>query len=225
MLSRMERIPEPELMLDPEQALAYARADFEEPHARFVELFQDCFYAEPIAGHVLDLGCGPGDIAIRFAEAYPGSRVDGIDGSQVMIDAGREALQGSSGVERVRLVHGLLPADAPPRERYDAIISNSLLHHLHDPSVLWQAVSRYAEPAAPVFIMDLMRPDSREAAEALVEEHAAGEPEILRRDFFNSLLAAFRPEEVREQIKAAGLHSFAVEAVSDRHLIAFGRRG
>lgn len=225
MLSRMERIPEPELMLDPEQALAYARADFEEPHARFVELFQECFYAESIAGHVLDLGCGPGDIAIRFAEAYPGSRVDGIDGSQVMIDAGREALQGSSGVERVRLVHGLLPADAPPRERYDAIISNSLLHHLHDPSVLWQAVSRYAEPTAPVFIMDLMRPDSREAAEALVEEHAAGEPEILRRDFFNSLLAAFRPEEVREQIKAAGLHSFAVEAVSDRHLIAFGRRG
>jgi hypothetical protein len=73
--------------------------------------------------------------------------------------------------------------------------------------------------------MDLMRPNSRESAEALVEEHAAGEPEILRRDFFNSLLAAFRPEEVREQIKAAGLHSFAVEAVSDRHLIAFGRRG
>jgi SAM-dependent methyltransferase len=225
MLSRMERIPEPELMLDPEQALAYARADFEEPHARFVELFQDCFYAEPIAGHVLDLGCGPGDIAIRFAKANPGSRVDGIDGSQVMIDAGREALHGSGVADRIRLVHGLLPTDAPPRERYDAIISNSLLHHLHDPSVLWQAVSRYAEPAAPVFIMDLMRPDSREAAEALVEEHAAGEPEILRRDFFNSLLAAFRPEEVREQIKAAGLHSFAVEAVSDRHLIAFGRRG
>jgi cyclopropane fatty-acyl-phospholipid synthase-like methyltransferase len=221
----MDRIPEPELMLDPEQARAYAGADFEEPHARFVELFQECFYAEPIAGHVLDLGCGPGDVAIRFAKTYPESRVDGIDGSQVMIDAGREALQASGVADRIRLVHGLLPADAPPRERYDAIISNSLLHHLHDPSVLWRAVSRYAKPTAPVFIMDLMRPDSREGAEALVEEHAAGEPEILRRDFFNSLLAAFRPGEVKDQIRAAGLHSFAVEAVSDRHLIAFGRRG
>ncbi len=224
-LSRMERIPEPELMLDPKQALAYAEADFEEPHARFVELFQECFYAEPIAGHVLDLGCGPGDIAIRFARAYPECRVDGIDGSQVMIDAGSRALQASGVAERVNLVRCLLPDQAPPRKRYDAIISNSLLHHLHDPSVLWQAVARYAEPKAPVFIMDLMRPTSREAAEALVEEHAAGEPEILRRDFFNSLLAAFRPDEVKGQIKAAGLHSFAVEPVSDRHLIAFGRRG
>lgn len=225
MLSRMERIPEPELMLDPEQALAYAEADFEEPHSRFVELFKECFYGEPITGHVLDLGCGPGDIAIRFARAYTECRVDGIDGSQVMIDAGAKALEGSNVADRVNLVRRLLPAEPPPRARYDAVVSNSLLHHLHDPSVLWEAVSRYAKPAAPVFIMDLMRPPSREAAEALVEEHAASEPEVLRRDFFNSLLAAFRPDEVKEQIKAAGMHSFAVEAVSDRHLIAFGRRG
>jgi hypothetical protein len=34
----MDRIPEPELMNDPGQALAYARADFEEPHNQFVEL-------------------------------------------------------------------------------------------------------------------------------------------------------------------------------------------
>jgi hypothetical protein len=52
-------------------------------------------------------------------------------------------------------------------------------------------------PGAPVLVMDLMRPASPAAAEALVEQYAAGEPEVLRRDFYNSLLAAFEPGEVR----------------------------
>lgn len=220
---RMERIPEPELMLDPEQALAYAQADFEAPHSRFVELFRERFAAETIEGQVLDLGCGPGDIAMRFARAFPACRVDGVDGSQTMIEAGDDALRRSGVSERVRLVRCLLPKDPPPQPRYDAVISNSLLHHLHDPTVLWEAVRRYARPDAPVFIMDLMRPQSRAAAQALVDEHAAGEPEILRRDFYNSLLAAFRLEEIEAQLLAAGLGSFKVEAVSDRHLIVFGR--
>ncbi len=220
----MDRIPEPELMLDPEQARAYAEADFEEPHARFVELFQECFFAEPIEGAVLDLGCGPGDIAMRFARAYPNCEVDGIDGAQAMLDAGADRLMDSGLAERVHLARCRLPEQAPPRASYNAVISNSLLHHLHDPGVLWQAVKRYAVPGAPIFIMDLMRPDSREAAEALVAEYAAEEPEILRRDFYQSLLAAFRVDEVKAQLKAAGLKAFAVEVVSDRHLIAFGRR-
>ncbi len=220
----MQRVPEPELMLDPEQAMAYAQADFSEPHNRFVELFQECFWGEAITGAVLDLGCGPGDIALRFARVFPECEVDGIDGSQAMLDAGAEDVARSGLAARVRLAHGLLPADRAPRERYQAIISNSLLHHLHEPGVLWEAVMRYAEPGSPVFVMDLMRPDNRRAAEALVDEYAADEPEILQRDFFNSLLAAFRPEEVKAQIKAAGMHAFAVEPVSDRHLIAFGRR-
>ncbi len=39
----MKRIPEPELMNSPEQARAYAEADFSEPHNMFVEKFAECF--------------------------------------------------------------------------------------------------------------------------------------------------------------------------------------
>ena len=34
----MERVIEPELMSDKEQAIAYANANFEEPHNHFLEL-------------------------------------------------------------------------------------------------------------------------------------------------------------------------------------------
>jgi hypothetical protein len=68
-----------------------------------------------------------------------------------------------------------------------------------------------------------MRPASEAAAQALVDTYATAEPEVLRRDFFNSLLAAFEPGEVREQLQEAGLGHFSVEEASDRHLVVRGR--
>lgn len=217
----MERVTEPELMDEHEQAQAYAQADFEEAHNRFVTLAGERL-PKGLAGAVLDLGCGPGDISMRFARAFPACTVHGVDGAHAMLRWGRDLLARTPDLAaRVELIHGMLPGAELPRERYDAVISNSLLHHLHDPQVLWSAVRAHAAPGAPVFIMDLMRPPTTEAALALVKEYAFGEPEVLQRDFYNSLLAAFEPGEVREQLAQAEL-SFAVEEVSDRHLLVTG---
>ena len=46
---------------------------------------------------------------------------------------------------------------------------------------------------------------------------------MLRRDFRNSLFAAYTVDEVEEQLQAAGLDNLAVQMVSDRHLAVFGR--
>jgi ubiquinone/menaquinone biosynthesis C-methylase UbiE len=219
----MERIPEPELMSDPEQARAYAEADFAEPHGRFVAEFRRCFPAEPMDGWVLDLGCGPGDIVQRFARAFPACRVDGVDGAEAMLAPGRQAIAAAGLTERVRLIHGYLPHCRLPRAHYDAVISNSLLHHLNDPMVLWAAIESYARPGAPVFVMDLLRPGSPAAATALVEAYAGEEPEILRRDFYHSLLAAYRPEEIEAQLVTAGMSHLDLEVISDRHWLVSGR--
>jgi ubiquinone/menaquinone biosynthesis C-methylase UbiE len=219
----MKRIPEPELMDDPGQARAYAEADFEEPNRMFVDLFLDRFRDWSGQGAILDMGCGPGDIVLRLARAFPDCDVTGLDGSAAMLDFAHAALEGSGLEDRVRFVRGLLPGAQLPRPRYQAVTSNSLLHHLHDPSVLWEAIAELSEPGAPVLVMDLMRPDSRERAGALVETYAADEPPVLKTDFFNSLLAAFEPGEIIEQLGQAGLDSLRVEAVSDRHLAVWGR--
>ena len=219
----MKRIPEPELMNEAEQAAAYAGADFEEPHARFIEVFRETFPNEEIEGTVLDLGCGPGDITIRFVRAFPGCTLHGVDGAVAMLDHGRSRLVREDLVGRVDLIEAYLPGAALPLESYDAVISNSLLHHLHDPMVLWDTVNQYAKSDAPVFIMDLLRPSSREQALALVDEYAANEPEILRHDFFHSLLAAYRVDEVSGQLRMAGLDGLVVRQISDRHLLIHGR--
>lgn len=218
----MKRIPEPELMDDAEQARAYAMADFSEPHQAFVEHFTRRFpNHEPC--HVLDLGCGPADISIRFARAYPGCQVTGVDGAAAMLTLGRDAVRAAAMVPRITLLKLHLPGEVPGRRGFDTIISNSLLHHLTDPMVLWQTLKNTGAQSTVVFMMDLMRPDSRDAAAELVERHSGDEPEVLKRDFFNSLLAAYQPQEVRSQVLEAGLaERLKVQVVSDRHLIVWG---
>lgn len=219
----MHRIPEPELMDESEQALAYAQADFEEPNSRFVAEFEAQF-PDFASGRVLDLGCGPGDIPLRIAQRHPGLSVDALDGSAAMLRHARERLARHPELAgRVRFVEGLLPGAPLPRACYDAVVSNSLLHHLHDPAVLWESLRAHGAPGARVLVMDLYRPGSPGAAQEIVEAYAADEHEVLRRDFYNSLCAAFEPAEVRAQLAAAGLGGLAVRVVSDRHLLVSGR--
>lgn len=204
------------------QAIAYAQADFSEPHSRFVSLFMEKFPGMPVAGTVLDLGCGPADISRRFARAHPQSRIHGIDGSAAMLQQGRElnAHQGLS--ERIDLFEVCLPAAALALPQYDVVISNSLLHHLHDPTVLWRSVKQFAAPGAPVLVMDLLRPPTRQAAETMVSQYASDEPDILRADFLASLCAAFTQEEIAMQLHDAQLDHLQTAIVSDRHVIIFG---
>jgi SAM-dependent methyltransferase len=219
----MQRIPEPELMDEFEQARAYAEADFSEPNERFVEIFASEFPG-PRTGTMLDLGCGPGDITLRLARRNPGVQVDGLDGSQAMLAFGEAKLrQAPELASRVRFVEGILPGARLPRGRYGAVVSNSLLHHLHDPLVLWRAVLGHGAPGAAVLVMDLYRPESAGVAQEIVEAYAGEEPEVLKRDFYNSLCAAFDPAEVRDQLSRCGLGALEVRTVSDRHMVVAGR--
>lgn len=219
----MRRITEPELMDQAAQAAAYAQADFEAPHNHFMQLLQDSvggYLSE--TGRAVDLGCGAADISIRFAGAYPGYRIDAIDGAAAMLAEAQRALARAGLSDRITLIEARLDNACLSRQAYELIFSNSLLHHLHEPMLLWDCIKN-ARGAPAVFIMDLMRPDNETQVAALVRQYAGGEPAILQGDFRASLKAAFRPAEIRAQLRAAGLDSLAVSVVSDRHLTIHGR--
>ena len=219
----MERIIEPELMKEEEQSRAYAQADFEEPNIHFVNLFKETF-GQNFQGNVLDIGCGNADITLRFARNYSGCLIDGIDGSESMLNYGRKALMEESLdlQKRVRLIEAIVPNAQLPQSHYDAIISNSVLHHLHNPSVLWQFIKAYGIEGTKIFIGDLLRPPTPEKAMEIVELYAKKEPKILKRDFYNSLLAAFEISEIKEQLKLANIDNLTVKQISDRHILISG---
>ena len=215
----MKRIIEPELMSDKEQAAAYANANFEEPHNHFVELLSLSMGENfPEFGNAIDLGTGAADIAIRFASNYPCFEVDAIDGSCAMIAEGKKAIDKVRLNDRINLIHSSIQDITLAEKEYAIVFSNSLLHHLHDPMALWELIKN-AKGDPLVFIMDLMRPKNIQKIDELVHKYAGNEPEILQKDFKNSLKAAFTPEEVVLQLQDIGLDGLKVTVVSDRHIV------
>jgi 2-polyprenyl-3-methyl-5-hydroxy-6-metoxy-1,4-benzoquinol methylase len=217
----MERVLEPEIMDDPEQALAYARAGFEAENQGFVDRFVE-YYSDFTEGHVLDLGCGPADIPIRLVRALPGCRVTGVDASLPMIRLGEEAVRSAGLSDRISLRCERFQSYTL-KEPADAVISNSLVHHLTNPLKFWYALKQLVKPGSYILVMDLLRPASSEAAEAIVEEYAANESPILRRDFYNSLLAAFTEDEVAAQLAELNLSRLMIDVIDDRHWVVGGR--
>ncbi len=220
----MKRVPEEELVDRPLHAEAYANADFSEPNTKFVALFAEKFPAFN-GRRILDLGCGPADITLRLAERYPRARTVGVDGSDTMLALANIAISRQAfPAHRIEVRKWHIGGQDYPlgTEQFHAVVSNSLLHHMRDPLDLWQAIHAAAAPGATVLVMDLFRPESMGEAEQIVAQYARGEPEVLRGDFLNSLLAAYRPAEIIEQLAFAGMDFLQIETVSDRHLIVFG---
>lgn len=217
------RTPEPELMEDAHQAAAYAAEDFSEPNQHFVDLFLERFPDWRPRGWVLDLGCGPADIPLRLKRRHPELRVVGVDGAEAMLEHARALWDAAGASGDAVWIRGRVPDLDMGGRPVDAVISNSLLHHLHEPQGLWRAVRHLGAPGAPVLVMDLIRPPSADRVRQVVEAYAAEAPPVLRRDFEASLHAAFTLEEVRAQLDAAGLGHFQVAQVSDRHQAAWGR--
>ena len=226
-LDLMQRIPEPELMDEVGQVLAYAQADFAASDAAMVErLAQLC--GEDPGTTLVDLGCGPGNISLLLADRWPAAKVLGLDGAPRMLAVALERLAGASPdlAARLRFKQALLPLAAAGElvARFSAVVSNSLLHHLHDPAALWQTVAQLGAPGAFVYVQDLRRPDNGEAVEGLVAAEMASAPEVLRRDYRASLHAAFTVVEVEQQLEQAGLAAqLQVAPRQERYIEVWGR--
>ena len=231
----MQRSVEPELMDDPLQVQAYAQADFRATDQalvdRLVELLGESLGDGP-GPRLVDLGCGPGNISFRLAERFPQTSVLGLDGAAAMLEVAQKELAqrvlGCPGLaDRLRFAQVLLGPETLPYGGFTAVVSNSLLHHLHDPQALWRHLRPLAAPGAAIYIKDLRRPATPEAALALQQLHLASAPAVLQRDYLASLHAAFEPTEVEAQLRVAGLpvgeHGLRVAALDDRYLEVWGR--
>lgn len=216
----MLRTLEPEIMDDGEQSLAYAKADFSSSNQWFVDsLLAD--YPATALHNVIDFGCGPCDVMLRLARERPDIRIIAIDGSPAMIELARASVRAAGQESRIVPMQGYIPGLALDEYSFDAILSKDLLHHLPDPIVLWNEARRLARQGAAIYVMDLIRPATKQAARDIVERVAPREHPVLKEDFYNSLCAAFTIEEAAAQVRQAGLPLEVVQ-VSDRHMLIKG---
>ncbi|MEE9607415.1 MAG: methyltransferase domain-containing protein [Myxococcota bacterium] len=210
----MRRTLEPEAMDDAEEVAAYATMDHSEANLAFVERL----LALRATGHLLDIGTGPGEIPLLICERLESVRVTGVDLSRQMLRHAQRLCGASPRAARVALRR----ADAkrlPFRDAcFDAVASNTILHHLPDPLPFLREARRVLRPGGALLIRDLLRPDSPQRADELVALHARDATPEQRELLRASLHAALTADELRALANAAGLAEAELRIDSDRHL-------
>jgi len=225
----MKRIPEPELMEIPSQVKAYADADFSRSDSMVIKGLEKYLTK---AGKtlnktdvILDIACGPGNISERIAENWPLVKVVGIDGSKEMLNQAEKKLCESSAKN---LTYELIEINSIATGvkkfplKADVLVSNSALHHFHDPYRFWSALKKLGKNNCIHIHRDLIRPTSIEKAFEIKEKHLANSPEVLRNDFHASLKASFTVDEVNQQLVNAGLSQLEVFQVDELYLEIIG---
>ncbi len=104
----------------------------------------------------------------------------------------------------------------------DVLVSNSALHHFHDPYRFWGALKKLGKNKCIHIHRDLIRPSSIEKAFEIKEKTLSNSPEILKKDFFASLKASFTVEEVNQQILNAGLSQLEVFQIDELYFEIIG---
>lgn len=208
----------------PEEAAAYAAADFGAVNQAFVERLVELIGPTDVR-HALDLGTGPADIPIRLARLRADIHITAVDGSAAMLCLAQGALRRTGANKHVRLVQADAKALPLAARSFDVVFSNSILHHVSDPDRFWREVRRVCKPGGLVFMRDLARPGTAVEARAVVDRHAGNESLLLQEEFYRSLLSAYTVDEVRRQLAGAGLSSLNIAMSSERHLDVWGPIG
>ena len=210
----MKRILEPEVMDTPEEAEAYDAMDHSVVNVAFVDRVVELGASE---GHFLDLGTGPAQIPIFLAQRCPKIRITGIDLSVNMLTRGEQHVAEAGLSNRIALECVDAKALPYPDQSFDGVVSNSIIRHLPDPMAAFLEISRVIRPGGLILIRDLMRPDTSEAAQALVDHYAADDTPYQKKLFYDSFLAALTIPEIEGMLAQTSLTDAIVVQSSDRH--------
>jgi ubiquinone/menaquinone biosynthesis C-methylase UbiE len=210
----LERVLEPEVMDSELDAHEYATFDNSVVNDEFVTRALEL---APPGGYVLDVGTGPGDIAVLFASRAPALRFLAIDLGEHMLGLARRNVVSAGLADRVEIARLDAKATSRPAGSFDMVISNSLVHHIPDPEELFRELRRVARPGAGLFIKDLHRPASASELRALVDKYAAGCTPYQTQTFLDSLHAALTVDEVTAMLRRLGWDDVQAYRCSDRH--------
>ncbi len=217
----LQRVLEPEVMDTHEEAVDYNAMDHSTVNRVFVD---DLLKVEGFRGDVLDLGTGTALIPIELCERFEDCRVMAVDMAAHMLDLAKCNLEMASLTERIELAQVDAKGLDYDDDAFDAVISNSIIHHIPEPKNCLSEAVRVTKPGGVLFFRDLMRPESDKVVKDLVETYAGEENDHSKKMFDDSLRAALSLEEIQALVVDLGFTADSVTATSDRHWTWIGRK-
>jgi SAM-dependent methyltransferase len=150
--------------------------------------------AEAMGGRVVEIGCGPAQVADQLLAAHPRLRYVGVDLSPAMLAIARQRLTPYS--DRVTL---MVASDDPAAygDSFAGAFGIDVLHHIAEPVGLLRGLASTLRPDAPVVFLEANALFPLNAAIALIWKEERGTFRI-------------RPENLRRWLDAAGFVSVDV---------------
>ncbi len=164
------------------------------------------------AGRAIDVGGGPGKLAIRLAKMAPRAEIVSLDPSDEMVRRAdeRAVREGLSG--RVRGVLGSSEHIPFPDASFDLVVSTLSLHHWKEPALALREIERVVKPDGRVLIVDARRDVALlpwlfvNVIQRILPFEAlrrAGEPT-------GSFRSSYTPDEIAALLRVAGLSHWRV---------------
>ncbi len=152
------------------------------------------------SGRFLEMGSGPGFLAVMLARKYPDITITAVDLSPYMTEVAKEYIIENKLADRISCVTG----DVNDHEllqrlgKFDFVYSTYSLHHWEDPENailnLWNAV----EEGGALYIYDFRR-------------QGWLCPLPLKGGGIDSIKAAFSPREIRALLEKTGITGYRIE--------------
>ena len=164
------------------------------------------------SGGAVDLGCGPGYLAVEMARRAPGLQVTGIDLSDEMISEAESFAGRHDMAQAVSFRKGDVQQIPFADGSVDLVVSTLSLHHWREPVAVLDEVDRVLRPGGSFLIFDLRRDLSAPVWLLLwVVTGFVVEPALRRANVpLASRNAAYTPVEVRELAGRSRLRSWRV---------------
>lgn len=222
----LKRILEPEVMDSEEDAVDYDAMNHADVNRVFVaDLLKETrnhgteFTNDSV---LLDVGTGTALIPILFCQRTGFGSVVAIDLATEMLRLAARHISDSGLTDRVRIER--VDAKSMPYDdgQFDAVMSNSIVHHIPEPSLVFGEMLRVLKPGGLLFVRDLMRPADQRTLDRLVTTYAGEESDHACQLFRDSLHAALTVDEVREILRSYGCPDDWVSQTSDRHWTVSG---
>jgi len=231
---KMNREPEPELMKKKSQVKAYSSADFSSGEINLIKFISNYLYLNNINlsrnDLIVDLGCGPGNISEKLSEKWPDVYVLGIDGSQEMIREAKSRIFKNKTINKYKNLNYLCADirkissdDILHKRKISLLVSNSFLHHITDIDNFFKYIINLSNKDTLNFHKDLIRPKDEYTALKLKAKCALKYNSVLTSDYYASLRASYRKNEVQEKILEFNLKSMNVIKESEEYLILYGK--
>ncbi len=225
----MARKPEREVMDGHDEVAAYASAS-SQAHLdaldntlveQALSLGRD---GKELTGLLLDLGCGPGSIALKIAARCPHLVVVGVDRSRTMLRVALSAARDRGLANRAFFIAGDGNRLGFSDGAFDFVLSNSVLHHLASPASVFEEMARIASDGGTILVRDLRRP-SWLAFPFHVRWHGRRYSGVMKKLFKDSVRAAYTPEELAALLRASGMDAARIFLHESSHMgFVYGAR-